>query len=193
MHYSFDYAQNVHYPSNPLQPGPSYFKSLRRCGIFGVTCEPLGFQVNYLVDEDDEIGKGAYAMVSLLDNFLYEHGIREQHLSLQADNCVGQNKNNVLMQYLLWRVMTGKNKTITISFMIVGHTKSAPDCFFGLIKKRFGHSAVFSLKEMVEVVKSQRGRKRGGRGTVAPHFFTRGSTFIPEYGICIVCALRFIV
>ena len=24
-HYSFDFAQQVHYPSNPLQPGPIYF------------------------------------------------------------------------------------------------------------------------------------------------------------------------
>ena len=27
MHYSFDYAQQVHIPSNPLQPGPIYFKT----------------------------------------------------------------------------------------------------------------------------------------------------------------------
>ena len=67
MHYSFEYAQNVHYPSNPQQPGPAYmyFKSLCRCGLFGITCEPLGFQVNYLV------GKGANATISLLDHFLY--------------------------------------------------------------------------------------------------------------------------
>ena len=25
MHYSFDYAQQVHLPSNPQQPGPIYF------------------------------------------------------------------------------------------------------------------------------------------------------------------------
>ena len=25
VHYSFDFAQQVHYPSNPLQPGPIYF------------------------------------------------------------------------------------------------------------------------------------------------------------------------
>ena len=25
VHYSFDYAQQVHYPSNPLQPGPIFF------------------------------------------------------------------------------------------------------------------------------------------------------------------------
>ena len=38
MHYSFDYAQQVHIPSNPLQPGPIYFKTPRKCGIFGVMC-----------------------------------------------------------------------------------------------------------------------------------------------------------
>ena len=36
MHYSFDYAQQVHFPSNPMQPGLIYFKTSRKCGIFGV-------------------------------------------------------------------------------------------------------------------------------------------------------------
>ena len=40
-HYSFDYAQQVHYPSNPLQPGPIYFLTPRKCTIFGVNCEAL--------------------------------------------------------------------------------------------------------------------------------------------------------
>ena len=29
VHYSFDFAQQVHYPHNPLQPGPMYFKTAR--------------------------------------------------------------------------------------------------------------------------------------------------------------------
>ena len=29
MHYSFDFAQQVHYPSNAAQPGPMYFGSVR--------------------------------------------------------------------------------------------------------------------------------------------------------------------
>ena len=41
MHYSFDFARQVHYPSNPLQPGPMFFKTARKCGIFGVCCEAL--------------------------------------------------------------------------------------------------------------------------------------------------------
>jgi len=28
---------------------------------------------------------------------------------LNADNCVGQNKNNSVLQYMMWRVATGMN------------------------------------------------------------------------------------
>ena len=37
LSYSFDHAQQIHYPSNPLQPGPLYFKTPRKCGVFGVS------------------------------------------------------------------------------------------------------------------------------------------------------------
>ena len=51
MHYSFDFAQQVHYPSNAAQPGPMCFMSARKCAIFGVCCEGFLKQVNYLVNE----------------------------------------------------------------------------------------------------------------------------------------------
>jgi len=50
-HYSFDFAQQVHLPSSPLQPGPIYFLVPRKCGIFGVCAEGLPQQINYLIDE----------------------------------------------------------------------------------------------------------------------------------------------
>ncbi|KAI4830680.1 hypothetical protein KUCAC02_002296 [Chaenocephalus aceratus] len=31
--------ETVHYPSDPLQPGPIYFMVPRKCGLFGVCCE----------------------------------------------------------------------------------------------------------------------------------------------------------
>ena len=49
VHYSFDYAQQVHYPSNPLQPGPMYFMTPRKCGVFGVSCEGVNQQVRYYI------------------------------------------------------------------------------------------------------------------------------------------------
>ena len=48
VHYSFDFAQQVHYPHNPLQPGPMYFKTARKCAIFGVCCEGLPRQISVL-------------------------------------------------------------------------------------------------------------------------------------------------
>ena len=64
MHYSFDYAQQVHLPSNPQQPGPIYFLVPRKCGLFGVCCEGIPRQVNFLIDEAHLISKGANAVVN---------------------------------------------------------------------------------------------------------------------------------
>ena len=30
--------QQIHYPHNPLQPGPMYFKTARKCAVFGICC-----------------------------------------------------------------------------------------------------------------------------------------------------------
>jgi len=69
MHYSFDFAQQVHFRSNPLQPGPMYFLTPRKCGLFGINCEAIPRQVNYLIDECVCITKGPNAVVSFLDHF----------------------------------------------------------------------------------------------------------------------------
>jgi hypothetical protein len=50
MHYSFDFAQQVHFPNDPYQPGPMYFLTPRKCAIFGVCCEALPQQVNQCCD-----------------------------------------------------------------------------------------------------------------------------------------------
>ncbi|XP_036321008.1 uncharacterized protein LOC118735395 isoform X2 [Rhagoletis pomonella] len=36
---SFDFAQTVHYPVSPQQPGTAYFKATKKCGVFGITDE----------------------------------------------------------------------------------------------------------------------------------------------------------
>ena len=152
MHYSFDYAQQVHYPFNAQQPGPIFFKTPRKCGIFGVSCEPTSSQVNYLIDESDEVGKGANATISLVHHYLQTHGLNEKRLQLHADNCVRQNKNNMVIQYLAWRVIAGLSETVEISFMLVGHTKFSPDRFFGLFERLYSRSLVDTMTDIVRVV-----------------------------------------
>ena len=66
VHYSFDYAQQVHYPFDPLQPGPNYFLMPKKCTVFGVACEALPCQINFLTDEAGDCGKGANIVISRL-------------------------------------------------------------------------------------------------------------------------------
>lgn len=153
MHYSYDYAQQLHYPVNAQQTGPEYFKTARKCNLFGVCCEASSFQVNYLIDEADDIGKGADATVSMLHHFFENHSLKESNVHLHADNCTAQNKNNANVHYLLWRALTGRHKSLTLSFMLVGHTKFAPDRFFGLIKRKYRMSTISSMIELERVVK----------------------------------------
>ena len=150
-HYSFDMAQQVHYPCDPLQPGPMYFLTPRKCGIFGVCNEALPRQVN-LLKEARDTSKGANNIISKLHYFFAVHGFGEQDVYLHADNCTGQNKNNALIHYLAWRVIVGVHRNITLSFLVVGHTKFSPDWCFGLFKKRFRRTKVGTLSDIARVV-----------------------------------------
>lgn len=152
MHYSWDFSQQIHYPYEDHQVGPIYFKTPRVAQLFGVCCEALPRQVNYLIDEADFINKGADTVISLLDHFFEFYGLGEKHLLLTADNCIGQNKNNAVLHYLLYRTMKGLHKKIELSFMLVGHTKFAPDAYFGLLKKKYRRSKVYTYKQVVEVI-----------------------------------------
>ena len=151
-HYSFDMAQQVHYPSDPLQPGPVYFLTPRKCGIFGVCNEAIPRQVNFLIEEAGDTGKGANNIISKLHYFFAKHGSGEEVAYLHADNCTGQNKNNAMIQYLAWRIMTGLHKELTLSFLVVGHTKFSPDWCFGLFKRKFRRTKVGTLTDIARVV-----------------------------------------
>ena len=152
LSYSFDHAQQVHYPSHPQKPGPLYFKTPRKCAIFGVCDEGTNSQVNFLIDEAQSCGKGANSIVSMVHYYLMHFSHGEENVCLHADNCIGQNKNNVMTSYLAWRVAVGLSKSCELSFMLPGHTRFSPDRFFGLIKRKYKHSDVSSLIELARIV-----------------------------------------
>ena len=68
-HYAFDFAQQVHFPCDPMQPGPINFVTTRKCSVFGICCETIPRQINFLTDESGEIGKGANTVISKLHFF----------------------------------------------------------------------------------------------------------------------------
>lgn len=64
LHISFDYAQQVHVPFDPQQPGEIYFLVPFKVGLFGIMNEGLNKQVTYLIPESVAVGKGSNAVIS---------------------------------------------------------------------------------------------------------------------------------
>jgi hypothetical protein len=152
MHYSWDFAQQVQYPYEDHQVGPIYFKTPRTAQLFGICCEALPRQVNYLIDEADFTGKGADTVISMLHHFFTYYGLGERNLLLTADNCTGQNKNNAVLHYLLYRTIAGLHSKIDLSFMLVGHTKFSPDAYFGLLKKNYRRSRTYTYRQLIDII-----------------------------------------
>ena len=129
----------------------------------------LGVQTNFIMAEGDT-KKGANVVITLLEMYLNwilnvmlgvlgvdpEGGSVQdvKHLRLHADNCIGQNKNNVMLGLCLWMVSSTEYKfeDITLKFMVKGHTKFSPDGAFGHIKKEYKKHNVYVIDEAIEVI-----------------------------------------
>ena len=154
FHYSFDFAQQVLFPSNPLQPGPIYFLVPRQSQIFGIQAEGVQKQVNYIMDESVNFGKGPNVVISFLHHFFEHYGYGEKTALLHCDNCTGQKKNNYVLWYLAWRCIVGLHSSIQLSFLVAGHTKFSPDWGFGLIKRLYRRTSVSCINDIKNVVES---------------------------------------
>lgn len=140
IHYFLDFAQQIHFASNPMQSGRIHFKTTHNCGIFGVMCEATPRQVNYLIEEASDVGKGANTTISYVHHYLQNHRLGKTQAHLHADNYSGQNKNNNCYYYFIWCLAW---RTIPqwhdyqLLFLITGHTKFGADCCFGIIKRAY--------------------------------------------------------
>ena len=108
--------------------------------------------MTFLIDESVQSGKGANCVISLLHSYLEKYGMGKKQMHLHADNCAGQNKNSYVMWYLLWCVLISRHVSITMSFLLTGHTKFSCDCCFGLMKRTFRRTKVDCLEDIVKVV-----------------------------------------
>lgn len=152
MSYSWDFAQQIQYPFEEQQVGPIFFKTPRKAQLFGVCCEGSQEQVNYLIDESDFTEKNSNTVISLLDHFFDHYSLGETTAYLTADNCVGQNKNNAVIQYLMYRVLSDLHTEIELSFLVVGHTKFSPDSHFGSLKRKYRLSHVYTYEQLADII-----------------------------------------
>lgn len=94
----------------------------------------------------------AKVSVSLLHFFLETHGLSEKVAFLHTINYTGQNNNNCMVQYLVWRALTKHHTSINHSFLVVSHTKFAPDWCCSLSKHHFHRTKIKSLKGIAQTV-----------------------------------------
>ena len=57
-HYSYNWAQNVHVPHSDQQVSKIHYLSPRKVHLFGIQDKAVREQINYVLDEDEIIGKG---------------------------------------------------------------------------------------------------------------------------------------
>jgi len=94
-HYSYDWAQNVHVPHSDQQVSKIYYLSPRKVHLFGIQDEAVREQINYVLDEDEIIGKGPNGTLSMVFDGIKRLNKGEKRLKVTCDNAGGQNKNNV--------------------------------------------------------------------------------------------------
>lgn len=72
LHYSWDYAQTVHYPHHALQTSPIYIKTPRKCHVFGMCCEASGKQ-NFTSSTKQKVKGKVQIQLSVLFIITSEH------------------------------------------------------------------------------------------------------------------------
>ena len=114
-------------------------------------------------------------VISLLHHFLLKYSGGVSEMTLNADNCVGQNKNNSVLQYLMWRVATRMNSSVELTFMVAGHTKLSPDYGFGIFKRVYRNADVNSIEDVCNLM------NRSNLLIAEPVGTERGDVLIPCY------------
>ena len=153
-----DYAQNLDIPHfGDEQPGETYYYSPLNVFVFGiadVTVQPTHL---YAYCYDEGTGKkGANNVASLLMHHLKSQQILKEDengnpimgkcLTIAADNCTGQNKNNTVLALAAFLCEKGYFGEVEILFYVRGHTKNACDRLFNLLKIEFHNKDIFTFK-----------------------------------------------
>ncbi|KAH9084184.1 hypothetical protein Ae201684P_020436 [Aphanomyces euteiches] len=77
--------------------------------------------------------------------------VSQRSLTMYADNCGGQNKNNTVLKYLLWLTDCKQFKEINLVFLVKGHTKNACDRGFAHIRRRLERQSAWTLDQLCNV------------------------------------------
>jgi len=164
------------YSGNSPKVGGGYFRKGKKDTVYitnrvigvEVACGPI--QKVYLYHTDDFVGGGANTMVEVLRTAISDlaedlHNVGlslPRSLALQLDNC-GENKNKVMFSYLSLLIEAHLFDTIYVNFLIVGHTHTTIDQYFGVlteaIKRAYFIGSPLSLHNLLKTAHDDLGQR----------------------------------
>tara|TARA_R110002050_G_scaffold30013_2_gene76775 strand:+ start:269 stop:2650 length:2382 start_codon:yes stop_codon:yes gene_type:complete len=156
---SFDFATNMKVPIFQMETQQGYQGKQKGLDfkVFGVVDEGTGNQTNLIYKEGRTVD--ADDVISLLHFYLTEINPaagKAKKLILWVDSCSGQNRNQFMMQYLYSRVIQGFHEEVLVKFMVVGHTKFAPDRGFGQNHLRVSGRDIYSGPAFFDALRSDK-------------------------------------
>ena len=157
LHLVFDFAEKRLLPCLTKQPGQLHFITGLKLDLFGISNSNESQSYIYILPEGHWPNqKTANEVLSMLHHSISEHKKKyvRKSLKLSADNCAGQNKNRFVLFYLASRIIAGFEDSITLCFLVAGHTKNVCDGAFGTIKNALKHIDAIKLKQMTALVEN---------------------------------------
>eukprot|EP00957_Ditylum_brightwellii_P027484 2077832-Ditylum_brightwellii.AAC.1 len=107
-------------------------------------------RLHAMIYKEDEGERGRSNAISMLmvvlDNMKLLDGQKWKRLSVIADKCTGQNKNNMVFCLCTYLMSMGYFQGVEFIFLIAGHTKNSVDCLCSKAKKKYHDTQVFTMQ-----------------------------------------------
>ena len=153
---TIDMGQNLCLPNfEAEQPGDTFYLSPLTVLLFGVVnnaTEDGIDRMNAYIWREFEGDRGANNIASCLLMDLKRRGWMSRpnfsELTYIADNCGGQNKNKVVVRFLMWLVENRVFPRVRIFFLVKGHTKNAADRMFNLLKMTYHCKDIYTYDQL---------------------------------------------
>ena len=138
------------------QAGATYYFSPCSMFCFGVSDVTRETRPRLFVHcyQEGEGEKGGDNVASLIMQALHDQGfikldddgnpIHSHQLMIAADNCSGQNKNNMAIQFVSSLVEKGFYEEMDLLFFVRSHAKNVGDCMFNQLKAGFHNCDIYT-------------------------------------------------
>ena len=154
---AFDYARQLAVPHLGDETTEGFWASKKALDVnlFGVVNEGAGkhgLGTPFLIPE--RVKSGSDTVCSMLHHYISNNSkvrnAREMHL--WSDSCTGQNKNNIVVAFIMLLVHNGIYDAVDWRFFAVGHSKFDPDRLFGSIRSALHHQTVLTMPHLKALI-----------------------------------------